>query len=74
MSGELTLCYSIAAIISLFFLIWGFWDIFRGPSDAESSAHMGEGSAVISRQLRGFAFLIVAQILLVGIGGLCTMM
>ena len=54
------LCYLIVIIVAIGFLVWGFMDILRRKQASEATMN-----AVISRQIRGFAFIMLAQVILV---------
>lgn len=60
------LCYLLTIVLSVGFLIWGFMDILKKKQPSE-----GSQTAVISRQIRGFAFIMLAQVVLVIGGALC---
>ncbi len=54
------LCYLLVVIVSIGFLVWGFMDLLRQKLPSEK-----DRVDVISRQLRGFAFILVSQVVLV---------
>ena len=54
------LCYLVAIIIALVFLIWGFMEIMKKRTHAEKAS-----SDVISRQIRGFGWIMLSQIVLI---------
>jgi len=63
-------CYLLTLIIGVIFAIWGFFDILKEKQKHESDMN------VLQRQLRGFGFLVLSQVVLVigvsaclGIGG-----
>lgn len=65
------MCYLLIFLVSLGFLIWGFTDTLRKQTDQEKSMEQ-----TISRQIRGFAFILLSQVVLVlgmamcwGLGG-----
>ena len=53
------LCYLLVLIISIGFLVWGFMDLLKRQQPNEKSQ-----TDVISRQVRGFAFIMMAQVVL----------
>lgn len=53
------LCYLLVLIISIGFLVWGFMDLLRRQQPTEKAQ-----TDVISRQIRGFAFIMLAQVVL----------
>lgn len=60
------LCYSLATIVSIGLLVYGFMQILGKQMPAEND------SQVVQRQIRGFAFLMLAQVsLLLGMS-LCS--
>nr|QBK86614.1 MAG: uncharacterized protein LCMAC102_04100 [Marseillevirus LCMAC102] len=54
------LCYLLVVIVSIGFLVWGFMDLLRPKLPSEKAQ-----VDVISRQIRGFAFIMVSQVVLV---------
>ena len=58
--AEVPLCFLIIAIISIVVAIWGFIEILRAKQPDEDSEN-----ATISRQLRGFGYLLLSQVLFV---------
>lgn len=60
--GTYGLCYLITLVVGVVLGIYGFMDVLREKQNKESN------DAVVQRQLRGFGFLVLAQIvLLVGL-------
>jgi len=59
------LCWIAVLITSIFFLVYGFMDLMKGPRSGE------QPTAMISRQLKGFAFIMLSQVVLVVGGALC---
>lgn len=60
-------CFVVAAIIAIGLIIWGFIEIFKAQQVGESDVQ------VLQRQLKGFAFLILASIVWVALGAICGM-
>jgi len=46
-------------IVSIGFLVWGFMDLLKKQQSGENDVQ------VIQRQIRGFAFIMIAQVVLV---------
>lgn len=65
------ICYLLILIISIGFLVWGFMDILKKPTSKEESNDK-VNAAVISRQIRGFAFIMLAHVIFVLGAALCT--
>lgn len=63
-----SLCYLLAVIIAIILIVWGFWLIFQVQQNTETEVQ------VLQRQLRGFAFLILASIVLVAGVAVCSPM
>jgi TRAP-type C4-dicarboxylate transport system permease small subunit len=59
------LCYLLVIIIAIGFIVWGFMDILKRKQSNESSEDQ------ISRQIRGFAFIMLAQVVLVLGSAIC---
>ena len=55
-----SLCYILVIIVSIGFLIWGFMDLLKRKQANERTTN-----DVISRQIRGFAFIMISQVILV---------
>jgi len=53
------LCYLLMVIVSIGFLVWGFMDLLKKQQSGENDVQ------VIQRQIRGFAFIMIAQVVLV---------
>lgn len=53
------LCYLLILVASIGFLVWGFMDLLKKKQAGESDVQ------TISRQIRGFAFIMLAQVVLV---------
>lgn len=66
MSDGATLCYGLVLVISIALVIFGFAQILGRQVAPESDAQ------VIQRQLRGFAWLMLSQIVLFLGAALCT--
>jgi hypothetical protein len=66
MSSDGSLCYLVAGVVSVGLIIWGFMQIFGKQLASEND------NQVIQRQLKGFALLLVAQIVLVLGSALCA--
>lgn len=60
------LCYILVLIVAIGFLVWGFMDLLKKQQPNEKST-----SDVISRQIRGFAFILVSQVVLILGGMIC---
>ncbi len=65
MANGSELCYFIALIVSIGFLIYGFMELLKQQRTGESQ------TAVISRQIRGFAFIMLAPIIMGLSAGIC---
>lgn len=65
-NGGTSLCYFVIVIIAIGFLLWGFMDLLKKQQPTESDT-----SDVISRQIRGFAFIMMSQVVLVVGGMIC---
>ena len=64
--GNTQFCYLLVIIVAVGFLVWGFMDLLRRRQFYEKNT-----SDVISRQIRGFAFIMVTQVVLVLGGIIC---
>jgi hypothetical protein len=53
-------CYLITIVVSIGFIIYGFMELLKDRQHNEPTE-----VSVISRQIRGFAFLMLAQVILV---------
>lgn len=53
------ICYLLILVASIGFLVWGFMDLLKKKQGNETDTQ------VISRQIRGFAFIMIAQVVLV---------
>lgn len=60
------LCYLVVLVLSIGFLVYGFMDLLKNKLPSEKSA-----TDTISRQIRGFALIMVAQVVLVLGGMVC---
>ena len=60
------LCYLLILIIAICFLIWGFMDLLKKKQPYEKTQ-----TDVISRQIRGFALIMVSQIVLLLGSAIC---
>nr|QBK85695.1 MAG: uncharacterized protein LCMAC101_02900 [Marseillevirus LCMAC101] len=58
-------CFVIILIFSIFFLVYGFMDLMKAKKSGETDA------AHISRQIKGFAYIMLSQVVLVIGGALC---
>ena len=58
-------CFIIVLVVSIAFLVYGFMDLMKQKNDEK-------GVERISRQLKGFAFIMLSQVVLVIGGALCT--
>ena len=65
MDDATALCYMLVLIFSIAFLVWGFMDLLKKPSSGSASMD------TISRQLRGFAFIMLSQVILVLGSAIC---
>lgn len=54
------LCYLLVLILSVVFLVWGFMDLLKKKQPTERTE-----TQVISRQIRGFAFIMISQVVLI---------
>lgn len=52
-------CLVLIMILSVVFLVMGFWDLLKGRQPNESE------TATISRQIRGIGYLLLSQVILV---------
>ena len=59
-------CFVLVLVFSIFFLVYGFMDLMKGKKNASES-----GTDLICRQLKGFAFIMLSQVILVVGGALC---
>jgi hypothetical protein len=59
-------CFLIVAIVSIGFLIYGFTQVLGKQLPSENDTQ------VIQRQIRGFAFLMLAQIAMIVGSAICT--
>jgi hypothetical protein len=69
--GGMELCTIVILLVTVAFLAWGFVNIFKQP-DKDGHEEKNENKqgkkitmAVISRQLRGFALILLANIIFV---------
>jgi hypothetical protein len=53
------LCYLLVLIVAIGFLVWGFMDLLKKQQPNEKTQ-----TDVISRQIRGFAFIMLSQVVL----------
>ena len=60
------LCYLLVIIVAIGFLIWGFMDLLKRRQPNEKST-----TDVISRQIRGFAFMMLSTVVLLLGGAIC---
>ena len=56
---DMSICYIIVVVVTVALMIWGFMDILKNKQPNEADTH-----EVISRQLKGFGFLVLAQVAL----------
>jgi hypothetical protein len=61
--AEKQLCFILVLGLSIFFLIYGFMDLMKKGTDS--------GTEKISRQLKGFAYIMLSQVVLILGGALC---
>ena len=54
------LCYLLILIVAIGFLVWGFMDLLKRQQPHEKTT-----ADIISRQIRGFAFIMVSQVVLI---------
>lgn len=54
------LCYLLVLVLSVVFLVWGFMDLLKQKQSFEHTE-----AQVISRQIRGFALIMISQVVLV---------
>ena len=66
MSSDSALCYIVVAVVSIALVVYGFLQILGKQLPSENDTQ------VIQRQIRGFAWLMLAQIVLVLGGALCA--
>ena len=66
MSTEAGLCYLVVAVATIAFVIYGFMQILGKQLPTETDTQ------VIQRQIKGFAFLMLSQLILVMGSGLCA--
>ncbi len=62
---EKNICFIGVLILSIAFLVYGFMDLMKKPAGREGDV------GTISRQLKGFAFIMLSQVVLVLGGALC---
>ena len=60
------ICWFIILVLSVGFFIWGLMDLLK-----KQQADEPETGDVISRQIRGFAYIMISQVVLVLGGALC---
>jgi hypothetical protein len=60
------LCYLLVIIVAIGFLVWGFMDLLKKQQPNEKTT-----TDVISRQVRGFAFIMLSQVILLLGGAIC---
>lgn len=60
------LCYLVILALSIGFIVWGFMDLLKKKQPEEKDT-----TDVISRQIRGFALIMIAQVVLLFGGALC---
>jgi hypothetical protein len=58
MSSSTQLCYLAAIVVAVGLVVWGLFDILKPKQKGESDA------SVTQRQLRGFGYLVLAQIVI----------
>ena len=58
-------CFLAILVLAIIFLVWGFMDLMKKPMSGTADLN------VISRQLRGFALIMLSQVILVVGGALC---
>jgi len=64
--AEKNLCFMLVLIVSIAFLVYGFMELMRKPVGSSDAS-----LATISRQLKGFAYIMLSQVILVLGGALC---
>lgn len=69
MSDQSQLCYLVALAISVALLVYGFILLLR-----KKMRHEMSDSEVLQRQLRGFGFILLSQVILILGIGLCANM
>ncbi len=55
-----SLCYIATIVVTIILVIWGFMDILKSKQTGETDT-----SEVISRQIKGFGFLVLGQLVLI---------
>ena len=66
MSSSTQLCYLVAIIAAVGLAVWGLFDILKSKQKGESDA------SITHRQLRGFGYLVLAQIVITIGVAMCT--
>ena len=60
------LCYLVVVLLAVAFVVYGFMELLKKQQPSETTQ-----AEVISRQIRGFAFIMLAQVVLVLGAALC---
>ncbi len=63
---EKNYCFIFVLIVSIAFLVYGFMELMRKPVGSSEAS-----IATISRQLKGFAYIMLSQVVLILGGALC---
>ena len=70
------ICYLLVLLVSIGFLVWGFIELLKQPSKKEMAGTNQKDDkitlATVSRQIRGFALIMLAHIIFVLGVGICT--
>jgi len=61
-------CYLISIIVALGLIVWGMFDLLKEKEKHETDIQ------VIQRQLRGFGYIILAQVIGAAGDGLCKVL
>lgn len=61
------LCYLVVVVAAVVLLVWGFMDLLR-----RQLPHEKDTTDVISRQIRGFALIVLSQVVLILGAMLCV--
>lgn len=65
-SDNAHLCYILVIIVAIGFLVWGFMDLLKSQQPNEKTK-----VDVIARQIRGFAFIMLSQVILILGASIC---
>lgn len=63
-----SICYLVAAVAAIGLIVFGFWQIFKQQEANETDTQ------VLHRQIRGFAWLILAQVVFSMGASLCPLL